>query len=76
VKDGTVEKDIPSRELFPIHALDEQEYFPGDCVVGCGESFGGNFDPHAYGVVQSVDHSGRTCKVQWFKTYTTGNEPK
>lgn len=32
-KDGTVESDIPSPELFPIHYLDELEFFPGDYVV-------------------------------------------
>jgi ubiquitin-conjugating enzyme E2 O len=28
-----VEADIPSPELFPIHYLDELEFFPGDYVV-------------------------------------------
>ena len=34
------------------------------------------YDPHSYGVIQSVDHLGRTCSVKWFRTYTTGNEPQ
>lgn len=32
-------------------------------------------NPHDYGVVQKVDHSGRTAAVQWMKTYTEGAEP-
>lgn len=28
-----MESDIPSPELFPIHYLDELEFFPGDYVV-------------------------------------------
>ena len=33
LQDGKVEENIPSPELFPIHHLDEFEYFPGDFVV-------------------------------------------
>ena len=33
LQDGNVEENIPSPELFPIHHLDEFEYFPGDFVV-------------------------------------------
>ncbi|GFR82971.1 ubiquitin-conjugating enzyme E2 O [Elysia marginata] len=32
-QDGTIEKDIPSAELFPVHHLDELEFFPGDYVL-------------------------------------------
>ena len=70
-QDGTVEDGIPSRDLFPIHALDEQEFFPGDYVIRNSESV----DVHLYGVVQSVDHSGRTAQVQWFRTYTSVRNP-
>jgi len=28
-----VEEKVPSPELFPIHHLDELEYFPGDFVL-------------------------------------------
>jgi hypothetical protein len=31
-KDGTVEENVPSPELYPIHHLDELEFFPGDFV--------------------------------------------
>ena len=71
-QDGSVEKGIPSKELFPIHHLDDQEFFCGDYVVRGG----GDFRPHEYGVVQEVDHAGRTAKVKWFETYTTRNDPK
>jgi len=33
LQDGTLEKDIPSTDLFPVHHLDELEFFPGDFVV-------------------------------------------
>ena len=33
IQDGTVEEKVPSPELFPIHHLDELEFFPGDFVV-------------------------------------------
>ena len=71
-QDGSVEKGIPSKELFPIHHLDDQEFFCGDYVVRGG----GDFRPHEYGVVQEVDHAGRTAKVKWFETYTTRTDPK
>ena len=29
----SIEENIASRELYPIHALDDQEFFPGDFVV-------------------------------------------
>ncbi|KAK9500379.1 hypothetical protein O3M35_001657 [Rhynocoris fuscipes] len=68
-QDGSVEKGIPSTELYPIHHLDDQEFFPGDFVIenreeGC---------MRVYGVVQKVDHAGRTATVKWFRTYTADN---
>uniref|UniRef100_A0A0V0G6I3 Putative ubiquitin-conjugating enzyme e2 o-like isoform x1 n=1 Tax=Triatoma dimidiata TaxID=72491 RepID=A0A0V0G6I3_TRIDM len=68
-QDGSVEKGIPSTELYPIHHLDDQEFFPGDFVIenreeGC---------IRVYGVVQRVDHAGRTATVKWFRTYTADN---
>ncbi len=68
-QDGTVERGIPSTELFPIHHLDDQEFFCGDFVVRSDSEA----DPHSYGVVQAADHLGRTCRVKWFRTYTTGS---
>lgn len=29
-----------------------------------------------YGVVQSVDHAGRTARVKWFKTYASQDSPR
>jgi len=78
-QDGSIEENIASRELYPIHALDDQEFFPGDFVVktSINSDLGQNtFDSHSYGVIQSVDHLGRTCSVKWFRTYTTGNDPQ
>ncbi|CAL4203049.1 unnamed protein product, partial [Meganyctiphanes norvegica] len=70
-QDGSLEKSILSTVLYPIHHLDDQEFFPGDFVVEQKDAI----DPHQYGVVQRVDHAGRTSIVKWFKTYTAGNEP-
>jgi len=71
-QDGSVEKAIPSAELYPIHHLDDHEFFPGDFVTEAKEGF----QPHSYGVVQDVDHAGRCCKVKWFRTYTEGAQPQ
>jgi len=71
-QDGSVECGIPSTQLYPIHHLDDQEFFPGDFVIE-------NKDEscmRVYGVVQSVDHAGRTARVKWFKTYTSQEEPR
>uniref|UniRef100_A0A8D8MRR4 (E3-independent) E2 ubiquitin-conjugating enzyme n=2 Tax=Culex pipiens TaxID=7175 RepID=A0A8D8MRR4_CULPI len=75
-QDGTIETSIPSTELCPIHHLDDHEFFPGDFVLA------GNTDPlqnpsfRDYGVIQNVDHHGRTAKVKWFSTYTCTDEPQ
>lgn len=71
LQDGSLEKRILSTVLYPIHHLDDQEFFPGDFVVEQD-----SVDPHEYGVVQRVDHAGRTSIVKWFRTYTAGNEPQ
>ncbi|KAB7494614.1 (E3-independent) E2 ubiquitin-conjugating enzyme UBE2O [Armadillidium nasatum] len=71
-QDGSVENCIPSTVLYPIHHLDDQEFFPGDFVIEQKDSF----DTHEYGVIQRVDHAGRTARVKWFHTYTAGKEPQ
>ena len=45
-----MEKDVPSKELYPIHHLDDHEFFPGDFVTEAKDGF----HPHSYGVVQEV----------------------
>ena len=30
-------------------------------------------DQHEYGVVQSVDHAGRTCVIKWIKPNIAGS---
>lgn len=74
-QDGTIEKDIPSTELCPIHHLDDHEFFPADFVLAANDS--ANFNPsyRDYGVIQKVDHLGRIAKVKWFSTYTNIDEP-
>ncbi|XP_053675285.1 (E3-independent) E2 ubiquitin-conjugating enzyme [Anopheles nili] len=75
-QDGTIEPNIMSTELRPIHHLDDHEFFPGDFVLT------GNTDPaknpsfRDYGVIQNVDHHGRTARVKWFTTYTCLSEPQ
>lgn len=61
---------IPSTQLYPIHHLDDKEFFPGDFVVDQKE------ESRMYGVVQSVDHQGRTAKIKWFRTYTSSQNPE
>ncbi|XP_012284283.1 (E3-independent) E2 ubiquitin-conjugating enzyme UBE2O [Orussus abietinus] len=69
-QDGSVELGIPSTQLYPIHHLDDKEFFPGDFVVDQKE------ESRMYGVVQSVDHRGRTAKIKWFRTYTSSQSPQ
>ncbi|GFY60737.1 hypothetical protein TNIN_271202 [Trichonephila inaurata madagascariensis] len=69
-QDGTVEYDILSTSLYPVHHLDSHEFFPGDYVVDNKDS-----RPYEYGVVKKVDHSGRTALITWMKTYHAGGNP-
>ncbi|XP_074870685.1 (E3-independent) E2 ubiquitin-conjugating enzyme [Carettochelys insculpta] len=71
-QDGTVETNIRSNELFPVHHLDNNEFCPGDFVVDKRAQT--SPDPAVYGVVQSGDHIGRTCVVKWFKLKATGED--
>ncbi|XP_053147953.1 (E3-independent) E2 ubiquitin-conjugating enzyme isoform X2 [Hemicordylus capensis] len=71
-QDGTVEKNIRSNELFPVHHLDNNEFCPGDFVVD--KRAQSSQDPGMYGVVQSGDHIGRTCVVKWFKLRPSGDD--
>ncbi|XP_073814917.1 (E3-independent) E2 ubiquitin-conjugating enzyme UBE2O [Musca autumnalis] len=73
-QDGTVECDIPSTELYPIHHVDNHEFFPGDFVISGIEDAEVNY--RDYGVIQTVDHEGRIAHVKWFTTYTSADEPK
>ncbi|CAI9728364.1 Hypothetical predicted protein [Octopus vulgaris] len=73
-QDGSIELGIPSPELFPIHHLDELEFFPGDYVLDAKDSATSNI----YGVVYSCNHAERTCLVKWMKVYDAGksNRPE
>uniref|UniRef100_A0A0K8ULW2 Ubiquitin-conjugating enzyme E2 O n=1 Tax=Bactrocera latifrons TaxID=174628 RepID=A0A0K8ULW2_BACLA len=73
-QDGTVEAGISSTQLYPIHHLDNHEFFPGDFVV-CGKE-DGDMTYRDYGVIQMVDHQGRTARVKWYTTYTSADEPR
>ncbi|XP_014096523.3 (E3-independent) E2 ubiquitin-conjugating enzyme [Bactrocera oleae] len=73
-QDGTVEAGISSTQLYPIHHLDNHEFFPGDFVV-CGKE-DGDITYRDYGVIQMVDHQGRTARVKWYTTYTSADEPR
>lgn len=69
-QDGTIEYGIASTELYPIHHLDDKEFFPGDFIIDQKDE-----ESCIYGVVQSVDHQGRTANIKWFKTYTSLQSP-
>ncbi|XP_071968053.1 (E3-independent) E2 ubiquitin-conjugating enzyme [Engystomops pustulosus] len=71
-QDGTVETNIHSNELIPIQHLDNNEFCPGDFVVD--KRAHTLQDPSIYGVVQSGDHTGRTCVVKWIKLNPAGND--
>ncbi|KAJ6622674.1 (E3-independent) E2 ubiquitin-conjugating enzyme [Pseudolycoriella hygida] len=70
-QDGTIESGISSRHLYPIHHLDEHEFFPGDFVLSGSEC--NDLAYRNYGVIQRVDHNGRTAMVKWFRTYSTSD---
>ncbi|KAH8311659.1 hypothetical protein KR044_007401 [Drosophila immigrans] len=70
-QDGSVETGIPSTELYPIHHLDNHEFFPGDFVSKANDYSPSQID---YGVIQSVDHDERIAKVKWFN-YGNLNNP-
>ncbi|KAK1163667.1 hypothetical protein AOXY_G15519 [Acipenser oxyrinchus oxyrinchus] len=71
-QDGTLETDIRSNELLPIHHLDNNEFCPGDFVVDKRSQ--APQDPGMYGVIQSGDHKGRTCAVKWVKLKPSGDD--
>jgi len=71
-QDGTVETGIPSTELYPIHHLDNHEFFPGDFVSKANDYSPSQSD---YGVIQSVDHDERIAKVKWFNIYGNLDNP-
>lgn len=71
-QDGSVECNIRSNDLFPVHHLDNNEFCPGDFVVD--KRVQSCPDPAVYGVVQSGDHIGRTCMVKWFKLRPSGDD--
>lgn len=73
-QDGSIESDISSVDLCPIHHLDDHEFFPADFVLAANDA-AMNQSYRDYGVIQKVDHLGRIAKVKWFSTYTNIEEP-
>lgn len=71
IQDGTYEEGISSIELYPIHHLDDHEFFPGDFVIRADSS-----DPRTYGVIQRMDHAERVAVVKWFEAYSYAGEQK
>ena len=43
VQDASVEKNVPTVQLYPIQHLDDLEYFPGDFVVSNTGTISFNF---------------------------------
>ncbi|XP_055510286.1 (E3-independent) E2 ubiquitin-conjugating enzyme UBE2O [Leucoraja erinacea] len=71
-QDGTVEKSLRSNDLLPVHHVDNNEFCPGDFVLD--KRAQDSQEVGVYGVVQSVDHIGRTCSVKWFRPKANGSE--
>ncbi|KAG8446092.1 hypothetical protein GDO86_013818 [Hymenochirus boettgeri] len=71
-QDGTVETNIRSNDLLPIQHLDNNEFCPGDFVVDKRAHVA--HDTSVYGVVQSGDHTGRTCVVKWIRLNLDGDD--
>lgn len=69
-QDGTVESDVRSTDLYPVLHMDENEFFPGDFVM----ENTGDAPSEEYGVVQRVDHWGRTAEVAKYRMYTVDAE--
>ncbi|CAB4054690.1 UBE2O [Lepeophtheirus salmonis] len=70
-QDGSLEEGIDSSELYPIHHLDDKEFFTGEFVVRASDLGG----LQSYGVVQHVDYQSRIAKIKWFHTYQIGSDP-
>ncbi|KAL4240344.1 E2/E3 hybrid ubiquitin-protein ligase ube2o [Mactra antiquata] len=70
-QNGTLETNVPSPELFPIHHLDELEFFPGDYVLDSKKN-----TCTEYGVIISCDHKERTVMVKWVQPYAPGKSNK
>jgi ubiquitin-conjugating enzyme E2 O len=62
-QNGTIEEDIPSIFLYPVHYIDEHDFYPGDFVVENND----NLEFFNYGVVQKSDFLSRIATVKWFK---------
>ena len=69
LQDGSTELGVSSKDLYPVHHLDDKEFFPGDFVVPADRSAHSALG--TYGVVQRVDAQARTALVQWFQPGTT-----
>ena len=54
LQDGSIEENMLSIDLYPIHHLDDSEFFPGDFVVRAEST-----DFRVYGVIQHMDHNGK-----------------
>lgn len=62
-QDGTVEENISSVDLYPVHHVNDHEFFPGDFVVENKD----DFEFPIYGVIQAVCRAERTAIVNWFR---------
>ncbi|KAM0914252.1 hypothetical protein ACQ4PT_011634 [Festuca glaucescens] len=80
-QDGTLQHGIPSATLVPFSMMNEQEFFPGQHVVGNGTSIDTNNGDHddatsRVGVVRSLDCKDQTVFVSWFKEAMCPNEAR
>ena len=62
---SSVEENVPSISLYPVHHIDNHDFFPGDFVVENKDIS----DSYNYGVVQKCDATSRTATVKWFSVF-------
>jgi ubiquitin-conjugating enzyme E2 O len=61
-QNGANEENLSSTNLYPVHHIDDHDFFPGDFVVE-NKDF---VEPFCYGVVQNSDFQNRVATVKWF----------
>ncbi|CAG2159902.1 unnamed protein product [Oppiella nova] len=67
-----VESDVASVSLYPVHSIDNHDFFPGDYVVE-NKDISQSFD---YGVIQTCDYTSRTATVNWLSAPPGSTAPQ
>ncbi|XP_054155323.1 (E3-independent) E2 ubiquitin-conjugating enzyme-like isoform X2 [Oppia nitens] len=61
-QNSEIEHNVPSVTLYPVHHIDNHDFFPGDFVVENKDIL----QSFEYGVIQKCDYTSRTAIVKWF----------